>query len=443
MDDNRVIDHVTTCDICKDVNTSSDKRYCFKVPSIGQYKPDEYLKGCQRPEILIIAINPRGPIGSVHEITKEQLSNFKPSGEINARRFYSKYKGISQLIYNNWCSNESVVAETDLFKCFSPKVDDSVKDQLIKNCFPYLNNQLINLSENLKIIICNGVTVSKKIKQVYKDHLVDFVTPFKDINFQYANFKVKDEHGFKNMNAIIIFLPFLSGRFPPTKERIERVRNIIDNDILKQRFPELLKKLGTELSFQPSQSEIIIQTDSGKNERAIEQIQEQYELPEYLKVICSDITLNNASLQSIKNTLDTHNINYAVAKADFIHLIFEYIEVSLADNFLTKEEKNYTSYLKKLFQIKPGDFFFHNKGNLENIIAYQLTKIYDDNFVTKEEALLKVDLQELFDLSFDQMNEYVKEEATISLWQGANPIDLDVVFTNDEYFKLKYGEDIE
>jgi hypothetical protein len=33
------------------------------------------------------------------------------------------------------------------------------------------------------------------------------------------------------------------------------------------------------------------------------------------------------------------------------------------------------------------------------------------NFVTDEEALLKVDLQEIFDLSFDQMNNYSKIQA--------------------------------
>lgn len=73
------------------------------------------------------------------------------------------------------------------------------------------------------------------------------------------------------------------------------------------------------------------------------------------------------------------------------------------------------------------------------VIGYQLSKIYADNFVTPEEALLKIDMQELFDLSFDQMNEYAKKEAIASIQQGADTENLDVFFTCNEYFKLKSG----
>ena len=89
------------------------------------------------------------------------------------------------------------------------------------------------------------------------------------------------------------------------------------------------------------------------------------------------------------------------------------------------------------FGIQPGDFYFHNSHNVENIITYQLSGIYQDNFITEEEALFKVDLQETFDLSFDQMNDYSKSEASLSIQQGADPKDLDVFFTHKEYFKLK------
>lgn len=74
---------------------------------------------------------------------------------------------------------------------------------------------------------------------------------------------------------------------------------------------------------------------------------------------------------------------------------------------------------------------------VENVIVYQLSQIYRDNFVTPEEALLKVDIQELFDLSFDQMNEYSKKQAITSIQLGADVKDLDVFFSHNEYFKLK------
>jgi hypothetical protein len=101
------------------------------------------------------------------------------------------------------------------------------------------------------------------------------------------------------------------------------------------------------------------------------------------------------------------------------------------------EEKKVVGYFKRVFQIIPGDFIFHTKEQVENVIQFQLSKMYGDNYVTPEEALLKIDLQELFDLSFDQMNEYSKSEATVSLKQGADLQDLDVFFTHTEYFDLK------
>ncbi len=93
--------------------------------------------------------------------------------------------------------------------------------------------------------------------------------------------------------------------------------------------------------------------------------------------------------------------------------------------------------MKGLFQIQPGDFHLHNKGDIETVITHQLSKIYQDNFVTSEEALFKVDIQEIFDLSFDEMNEYSKIEAATAIQHGIDPKNLDVFFTYNEYFKLK------
>lgn len=48
-----------------------------------------------------------------------------------------------------------------------------------------------------------------------------------------------------------------------------------------------------------------------------------------------------------------------------------------------------------------------------------------------------MDLQEIFDLSFDQMNDYAKVEPAISIQKGADSKSLDVFFTHKEFFKLK------
>jgi len=67
----------------------------------------------------------------------------------------------------------------------------------------------------------------------------------------------------------------------------------------------------------------------------------------------------------------------------------------------------------------------------------QLSKIYADDFITEEEAELKSGIQEIFDLTYDQMNDYAKIKAAVSLKKGAGPKDLDIVFTYEEYFKIR------
>ena len=176
---------------------------------------------------------------------------------------------------------------------------------------------------------------------------------------------------------------------------------------------------------------------SDKLSSAFRKIQNDLDLSGYLKQVCLGIEEETISKKVLEEILTSNEVNHSIAKVDFIHLIFEYIKIVLQDNILTMSEKEDIKVLKLWFEIQPGDFYFHNKANVENIITYQLTRIYQDNLVTEEEALFKVDLQEIFDFSFDQMNDYSKIEASVSIQQGADLKDLDIFFTQKEYFKLK------
>lgn len=176
---------------------------------------------------------------------------------------------------------------------------------------------------------------------------------------------------------------------------------------------------------------------SDKLSSAFEKIQNELELSGYLKEVCLHIVEKTFSKNVLEEILTNNGVNNSIAKVDLIHLIFEYIKIILQDDILTVNEKEDIKLLKLWFGIQPGDFYFHNSYNVENIISYQLSRIYQDNFITEEEALFKVDLQEIFDLSFDQMNDYSKTEAALSIQQGADAKNLDVFFTHNEYFKLK------
>ena len=173
---------------------------------------------------------------------------------------------------------------------------------------------------------------------------------------------------------------------------------------------------------------------------AFKRINADLPLLPYLQVVCDEITSGVIDKRKVDQILQQYNIHRSVATVDFLHVIFAYIKIALEDEVLTQEEKDNIRFLKNLFHIQPGDFYYHNKLDVEKTIMDQLSKIYADDFITEEEAELKSAIQEVFDLTYDQMNDYAKIKAAVSIKKGAEPKDLDIVFTYEEYFKLRQGQ---
>jgi hypothetical protein len=91
-------------------------------------------------------------------------------------------------------------------------------------------------------------------------------------------------------------------------------------------------------------------------------------------------------------------------KNEALKILILYIRLALNDNILSIEEKNNIKFLKLLFGIKDGDFKDNESiyTQVKNIINIQLQLIYlDDDSIDYSEALHKVDLQEIFGLSYD------------------------------------------
>ncbi len=101
-----------------------------------------------------------------------------------------------------------------------------------------------NAFRQFKIIICNGVSVSQKIKENFPRCLDNFTRAYSDFkSFSYCHLKISSQSGFNGLNVTIVFIPFLSGRFPLKKEKVEKIKIVIENDILKQKYPDLAAKL--------------------------------------------------------------------------------------------------------------------------------------------------------------------------------------------------------
>lgn len=133
--------------------------------------------------------------------------------------------------------------------------------------------------------------------------------------------------------------------------------------------------------------------------------------------------MNSLALQEYlsQNSLAMEDI-----KQETLKVIIDYANVSLEDGILTKDEMNSIGLLKLFLQVEDGDFYkFGLETEVKNILSLQLNKMYSDNFISKEEALMKTDLQALFGLSYDQFLKIVNDIAIDALDRGANIKDLD------------------
>ena len=78
-----------------------------------------------------------------------------------------------------------------------------------------------------------------------------------------------------------------------------------------------------------------------------------------------------------------------------------------------------------MFKIHEGDFYNIKYSEIEDILDRQLESMYQDNNINNEEALQKVELQELFNLSYDQFLELSAKAVKAAIDRGADPLDLD------------------
>ena len=155
--------------------------------------------------------------------------------------------------------------------------------------------------------------------------------------------------------------------------------------------------------------------------------------------IAKQIQKNKLNIPSLKGILNKHKINKITdLKEEFLDLILAYINIILNDNALTKKELYNVKLLKTIFQIKEQDFYKYRYAAMREVLRKQLMLIYrDDDKIDTAESLYKVDLQELFSISYDQFLEFANEEDFIALFKGSDITDLDSVIRHAKPKKNK------
>lgn len=164
----------------------------------------------------------------------------------------------------------------------------------------------------------------------------------------------------------------------------------------------------------------------------------KYDLKDYfieiIKVLQHDF--DPAIFSSI---LTTNNIlNVEDIKLEALDFLISYANFILKDNVITDEENHDFSFLKKIFKIKEGDFKEYKNFQINEILKNEFIKIYADNFVDQVEQTLNLNLQSLFDLSYDEFETIKKDEILIALSQGADPRDLDIAAIPKEFKNIDF-----
>ena len=134
----------------------------------------------------------------------------------------------------------------------------------------------------------------------------------------------------------------------------------------------------------------------------------------------------NLSTMLLRDRLKAMGATPANLRDEGVDVIVDLAELMLEDNLLTKDEMDTLRLLKMYLGIREGDFLrLHKEKDIEYIISRQLGLIYHDKQVDPHEALMKVDLQELFGLSYDQYLAFERPATERAIEEGARVDNLD------------------
>lgn len=152
-----------------------------------------------------------------------------------------------------------------------------------------------------------------------------------------------------------------------------------------------------------------------------------------IKQITGELKQGTLTPKQIQQILLEHKLEGVEdIKADLLDLVLLYINLVLNDHTISGKEYLNCKQLKILFKIKEGEFYHQRHEEIKAVIYKQLERIYRDNKIDDEEAIHKINLQGLFDLSYDQFLEFNEREIRIALEKGADIKDLDTVIIKNE-----------
>lgn len=147
---------------------------------------------------------------------------------------------------------------------------------------------------------------------------------------------------------------------------------------------------------------------------------------EYILDIAELIYNNSISKDTISVVLKRHQINRIEdIKEELLDLLIVYINLILNDHTITENEKNNVRLLKIYFKIREGDFYNYRYVEVEDILHRQFERLYLDNKISTQESIHNVELQQIFDLGYDQFDKFKENEVRRAIESGVDISELD------------------
>ena len=97
-------------------------------------------------------------------------------------------------------------------------------------------------------------------------------------------------------------------------------------------------------------------------------------------------------------------------KEQSLSVVLAYAEQCLEDGVMTDEEIKNMTLLKAYFGIEEGDFYRNNRqADVHRILSEQLTKMYADGVIDRNEAMLQSEMQGMFGLSYGEYESFIND----------------------------------
>lgn len=155
-----------------------------------------------------------------------------------------------------------------------------------------------------------------------------------------------------------------------------------------------------------------------------------------IRKIVELLASDSCTPRTVNKVCSEYSIQPADLKEEILDLVLYYVEDCLSDHTLTVQEKSDIRLLKLSLGIEEGDFYNLRRERVQHLLVIEIRLMLTDKTVDPAEGLHKVELQKIFDLSYDQWLELTRSPADEIVNSLLQEIVADTVVTEEERNQL-------